>query len=244
MPTLTVTGEERAVALGSTMESCWRLVADFLARPLPEHLVLEVRRRPGISEVRGHTMYLPDDASGYVDLTYVPHEMVHVVAGPSPNRFLAEGIAVYADASLRLGKPCWPCYRLSPDAWAADVRCRCPATSVEEAIAQTNALGLDWWASGPVEVARAWCLYVTAGSFTGFLFRLRPESFWEGYARGSCWESSAELAALEQRWREQLPDRLTDRERRLMAASARDARRDLDRSLKRPRRSFPASADA
>ena len=193
------TGAEAVAALADR----WcQVVATSLDLPRPVGPIsLALHRRPGVARVQGTTIHLFQGLTGEPDTAQLAHELVHLVAGPSPSRFLGEGLAVHIAACVDLAEPCWPCYGAHPDDWvAALLERRVPeAVSRLMTTAESVRLGKPDLTAG--EFLLGWRLYLVAGSFTGHLFRtLERELFWSGYRRGACWESQARLADLEQRW--------------------------------------------
>lgn len=202
-------------------------VAGFLDLAPPRRLALHVHDRAGVSCVKEGRLHLYQRPTGVArpDIPQLPHELVHMVAGLSPSRFLSEGLAVFVADRLRLDEPCWPTYRLSPDLWVAETRQHRALPPLAVLMAEADALSLTRTAGDPAAAARAWLIYVTAGSFTGYLYATRQRTrFWSGYATGALWDSPEELAALERDWLRQLPMHLDATARQQLTDSLGDAR--------------------
>lgn len=204
-------------------------VARFLGREPPAEATVRVHPEQGIAWTAGSTVHLYADPSGSVDTSQLPHELAHLVAGPSPTRLLSEGLAVHVAAELALGTPCWPTYRLRPSLWVAGIRRKgLELTPVATLVHEAEALRLRHLA-GRDALARAWTVYVVAGSFVGDLFASMPAAeFWELYAAGLGGRSEAQVDRLESRWRERLPADLDPPSRALMAASLAESRRQYE----------------
>lgn len=209
-------------------------IAVFLGRPVPDRARVEVHRSAGVPHVKATVVHLFEGAEGQVDVTHLPHELVHLVAGPSPSRFLAEGLAVYVDGLLGLGRPGWPCYRLMPDPWVVYLRENTLLTALTETVGQIQSVKLRGPDSDGDAVQRAWQLYVVAGSFTGYLLRTLGDTFWPGYVAGACWQDAQELEQLERAWLSQLCPQLSTEELTSLSASLEDARRDRKAGKLRP----------
>lgn len=223
---LRVTGDASAPELASTADEWCHAIARFLAVDVPSDAAVVVHPSSGVPNVSGRTLHLFCEPDGEADLAQLPHELVHLVVGHSPSRFLAEGLAVHVDAVLRLSRPAWPCYLAAPDLWVVEMRSRAPVEPLVELVAEADALHLGV-AVVPGRIQRAWRLYVLAGSFTGHLFsRLGPQ-FWAGYRKGACWAGAEDLARLEEEWLDQLPASLGAGDRSLLARSRQAAREDL-----------------
>lgn len=203
-----------------------RRVARFLGLTVPANVHVTVRANRGVPYVQDDTIHLFRDATGRADIAQLPHELVHLVAGHSPSRFLAEGLAVHVEASLRLGRPAWPCYVTHPDTWVVNLRSRgefAPLASMVVAMADVRlSEGVT-----PELIEQAWRLYVAAGSFVAYLLPRQGERFWTGYRAGRCWDDDAGLALLELDWLASLPPTISPHALASLAASRDAALRDL-----------------
>lgn len=203
-------------------------VAAHLDVPLPDKLHVEVHDHPGTAWTAQGRVHLCRRPSGDVDLGPLPHELVHLLAGCSPSRFVSEGLAVHIDAGLSVGPPCWPCFHLAPDLWVVNLRRRgheppplqrlvveAPVVSVSEAASRSRS-----------SVLAAWTLYVVAGSFVRFCWETMERShFWDGYRAGALWRDLADLGSMEGRWLARLPVQLSPADAEMLLASSAEARR-------------------
>ena len=222
-------GADTAGAVADRASEWAGAVAAHLGRPVPETVGVVLHPSPGVAWTQGTTVHLYQGTDGGVDLGQLPHELVHVVAGMSPSRFLSEGLAVHVAARVGLGAPCWPCYRLAPELWLAHLRRRRALPALEELIGEAQPLRLRDGGLGPEARRRAWELYVVAGAFTGFLFETMERTrFWAGYSAGAAWRDGTELVVLRDRWLRWLPAGLDDAAAALLAASLDDSRRELE----------------
>lgn len=199
----------------------WGLeVARALDLPPPTQPQLQVHEAAGISRVEGGVIHLHHTPDGRVDVDRMPHELVHLIAGLSPSRFLSEGLAVHIAAQLPLGEPCWPAFRLAPDLWVTELRRRRKLPSIAELFRGAQSLRL-----ASADPGTAWRLYVIAGSFVGRLFQHMPRGdFWEGYGSRAAWPEEGRLVELEAAWLASLPEELDANARTLLAASVTDQR--------------------
>lgn len=218
--------------LAGRPEEWCRGVAQFLELAVPEGVGVHVHSTKGVPYVQHNVVHIFLDFEGRPDVAQLPHELVHVVAGHSPSRFLAEGLAVHVDAVLRLGRPAWPCYMANPDLWVVDLRSRANLGPLAQMMAETTGVRLSG-AVTPERMERAWRLYVVAGSFVGHMFSRLGPRFWKCYRAGVCWDSDEELAGFETDWLDALPSALGPDEQSLLIGSREAARRDLRRALGR-----------
>ncbi len=230
VPTIQVTAPGDTSELSERVASWCKRISGYLGKPPPEGARVHVHEAQGIAQVRGSTVHLFRTPEGEPDTSFLPHELVHLVAGPSRSRFLSEGLAVDAAATLRLGEPCWPCYRLSPDEWTIELRRRSLVEPLPALVECAQSIRLNHPENTTRSLSAAWRLYIVAGSFTGYLFRnLHRNHFWEGYSSGLLWLNTTQLHELEQRWLSQLPPRLTPKVRALLSSSLDDAAAELRR---------------
>lgn len=211
----------------SDLADVWALrIAALLGQPLPPAARVLVHPGEGIAHAEPGTVHLFRRAAGDVDTDQLPHELVHVIAGPSPSRFLSEGLAVHIADMSRLGPMCWPAYRLSPDLWITRLdECGRDLPRLRDAVAAAEGLRLARAVTAGADAIRAaWTIYIMAGSFTGFLMAtMPPDAFWRGYRAGACWDDSDTLADLEYVWRGALPRELDAQARADLVASLMEA---------------------
>ncbi len=203
-----------------------RRVAGFLGMAAPVNVHVKVHAGRGVPYVQDDAVHLFRDSAGRADIAQLPHELVHLVAGHSPSRFLAEGLAVHVDASLRLGRPAWPCYLSHPDTWVVDLLSRGQLGPLAPMVAEMTDVRLSAGLT-PERIGQAWRLYVVAGSFVAYLLSREGGRFWAGYRAGRCWDDEAGLAVLESGWLASLPPTMSPEAVASLAGSRDAASRDL-----------------
>jgi len=209
-------------------------VAEILGLEAPKQATIIVHDEPGVARTEGQRIHLYGRPEGGVDVDQLPHELVHLVAGVSPTRFVSEGLAVHVAAELGLGQPCWPSYLLKPTTWVVAQRLRgVEPPTLDELIDRSQSLSVTAaMRVGPKAVEAAWTLYIAAGAFVGHLFESLPrDEFWEGYRRGGFWSDAKHLTTLEQGWLAALPAGLDPGDEALLADSLACSRRQLSREL-------------
>lgn len=218
---------EGSEALCMRAQEWSRAVSAFLALPVLPSLDLHVHAKAGVAWAAAPAVHLYQGSDGCVDLTQLPHELVHVIAGASPSRMMSEGLAVHAAATLGLSETCWPCFRLRPDMWMAHARRlngglpNTRAMMEEMQVLRLSTLDLR----DPEAVKRSWLLYVAAGSFVGYLFdTMDRAAFWASYRGADLAVRSQTLRELERGWQAYLPEKLDSDARALLTASLADAR--------------------
>lgn len=197
-------------------------VAAALGLAVPATITVHVHSALGVSWTMGHTIHLYEGPSGTADVDQLSHELVHTIAGLSPCRFLAEGLAVDIASLLGFGAPCFPCWESKPDMWAAALlrQQRWSPPLIAPIVTGAQAISHNGGIISSAHVENAWRVYVVAGSFTGFLFEhLDRQAFWAGYHRGACWADLDELGSLESSWLAALPEQIGNAERRRMVRS-------------------------
>lgn len=144
------------------------------------------------------------------------HELVHAVAGPSPLQAYAEGLAVWADAELRLAGPAWPFFGLRPDRWVRQF--------VEDGSFVPLSALLDGPATPPspdTGFSDAARVYLEAASLVGFIVsRLGIDGFWPYFGSGRPLAAPGRAtAALERAWTDSIGGAVTPAEARLRDAA-------------------------
>lgn len=219
-----------AEMLGPLARAWAEAVAGFLGRPVPGDAVVQVHAAAGVSGVRDGRLHLyhKPGGPGAPDTAQLPHELVHLIAGVSPSRLLTEGLAVHVADRLRLGPPCWPTYRASPEVWVARMHADGSLPALAELAELAASLSVTRDAGDPAAAGQAWQVYVAAGSFVGYLWRTRPAPrFWSAYAAGRAWDDPEQRDAVERAWLAQLPAKLDPAAAQAVASSLQDARREL-----------------
>lgn len=210
-----MSGQASVAGQAVTPEGVVRVAAEWagvVARrldrpPLTGPISLKIHDRPGVAHVRGNAIHLFQGLQGGPDLSQLPHELVHLVAGPSPSRFLGEGLAVHVAACADLAEPCWPSYGAHPDAWVMELAGRRRPEPLSTVVAGAETVRLGKPNLTRAEFLGGWRLYLVAGSFTGFLFEtLERERFWEGFQKGACWRDDTELEERAREWQAWLPE--------------------------------------
>lgn len=232
---ITVVGVPQPRRLAGVADGLARRIAADLRRPLAAGAIVEIHDDVGTPFTRGRRVHLFRTASRHIDLRQLPHELVHVVAGLSPQRFLSEGLAVEVASRLSPGRA-WPTFWLTPDEWLACLHSRdVDPPPPSELLGVFATLRLEQIAAdGSSSIVQAATAYIVAGSFVHFrLQSLERAVFWRGYDAGSLWESPDHLCALESAWRKALPHALDSDGRTRLARSLDESRRQMDGALRR-----------
>lgn len=141
------------------------------------------------------------------------HELVHVVAGRSPDPLLNEGLAVYVDSTLRLAGGVWPFYDLAPHRWVQVFVERGGFVPLAELLSSANEAGVN--DDSPVAGSRRARFYLEAASWTAYLFETLPRArFWENFRAGALVPTGSDAEAAERAWLACLGGPLTVGERR------------------------------
>jgi hypothetical protein len=219
-----------AEALASTVEhrvSRWApIIQSYLDRPCVGSLLVILRTGPGLPCAKGNKILLPvpEEAADIHDVPAadgLAHELVHVLAGHSPNEILNEGLAVEIDSRLRLAGPVWPSYYLAPRRWVAADRTEGRPVSLGQLLGTPIASFTTQERKS--EITRR---YVAAASYVGFLLeRLGRSRFWSWFDAGTVSSGHADVATSEREWLDSLGGPPTAEEKRLMVLS----REALDR---------------
>lgn len=206
-------------------------IAAYMGVRSPHAGVLEIHNGSGTPHTAGQRIHLFRTAEGRLDLSQLPHELVHLVAGLSPERLFSEGLAV--DVAARVApRRCWPSFRLTPDEWVVSLRSRGRGLPrIAELMEAFPVLRLERSAAeGRSGIMLAGTAYIVAGSFVHFLrTSLGSSTFWAGYDRGAMWEGLAELATLESAWLGSLPLELDHSATSRLTLSIADSRRQMER---------------
>lgn len=200
-------------------------VGAFLGLDLPATVVVSLHagnRLPMTRQshvrlpVRAHASTLADGlTTAHAGLA---HELVHVVAGRSPNPVLNEGLAVYVDATLRLAGGVWPFYDLAPHRWVQVFVERGGFVPLAELPSSANDAGMN--DDSPEAGSRRARFYLEAASWTAHLFDTLPRpQFWENFRAGALLPPGWDAEAAEQAWLAHLGGPLTSGERRRCAQS-------------------------
>ncbi len=187
-------------------------IAAFLS-VAPDPVVVTVYGGSGVARTRGSHVVLPVNGDGHGVLAGLAHELVHAVAGRSPDPVLNEGLAVHVDGRLRLAGPAWPFYHLSPHRWMEVFREEGWRISLADLTAMAGARPVSEHRDS---VRSRAVQYLHAASFTGHLFeRLGEAEFWQAFRSGRAMPTGADAASVEEGWLATLGAPLTEEERRL-----------------------------
>ena len=197
--------------------------AELLGREPSAPIVITLRPGPGVSMAKGSQILIPVNANTSVNVAALSHELVHVIAGRSPDHLLNEGLAVHVDDRLRLAGAVWPFYHLAPHRWVAGWRDAGQAAGLGELLATppftfspTDRARYQSSASTS-EVRR---FYLHAGSVVRFLMAQRTaERFWSDFRAGRILSEDDDAAAIEEAWLDGLGPALSTDERRDAARS-------------------------
>ncbi len=231
-PSAPVDVAERALSAVRDLCGPWAAtIAASLAVQPAAPIVVTVVGGAGVCRTRGTHIVLPlnDDGSGV--LAGLAHELVHAVAGQSPNRLFDEGLAVQVDSELRLAGPAWPYYYLSPHRWMEVFREEGWRVTLPELIASGEGRSL---AEDRSSVRRRAVHYLHAASLCRHLRdALDPDEFWARYRSGRLLPEGGDVGALEREWflsieHPLMADELLQRDRSFAVRTYSAARREVN----------------